>query len=1618
MLEIQLNLMTTRKPCRKGFYLNGQAIAYQLLACMVFFGLSVSVQASHVSGVDISYECINSCTIRVNFRGFRDCSSSITNLSPVNTLTITADSGCTPPTQITGWVNGSNIEVTPVCPGTPTLCNTPGATINGIMEHYWTADFDFCAANCSTYTIGWQTCCRNSNINTLFQPAATGIYASTTVNPFLTPCNSSPQFTNPPLAYICQNQSYIFSQGANDPDGDSLAYLVGPCMRNDSDSVAYLPFTSATQPLGPDWIVSLDSITGNVTVAPDPNGPNPGSIYVGVLCIYVQEWRNGQLINTIVRDMQITVIPCPANTSPYTNGVSQISGGTDSAFTITTCLGATVCADLRFLDPDPGQTQTVWWDMSLAPLGATFVAAGNPSVTDTIVAAQPTARFCWTPTAPGTYTFGVTVIDDFCPTYGINQYTYTVEVGQIDVWVDDSTSGCDSVIMCALPQSGTWPYSYQWSGSGGINVNPNNADSCFNHQFPFAGNYPYTLTLTDAIGCVATASDTVVIPNNVQANAGPDLSTCSNQPTVIGIPAQTNPNLAYTWSPLFGLSNPNNAQPTATISNNTSAPTSQSYVLQLRDTMTKCFDLDTMQLTIFPVPNSQFYVPPQTCQGVPIAVTYTGTNGPFASYNWTFSGGNPSTGSGPGPIQVLWNQPGFHEITLTVTENGCSSPVQRDTIFVKPIPVATIAGVSDQCLIGNSFNFQNVGSFGNTATFQWTFWPNATPSTSTSQNANGIVFSTPGPKIAVLQISENGCNSVPDTLHFQVNPDPNPNWSVQSTLQCFTGNSFQFQTAGNNDTSATYSWTFSGGNPSSSTDSMPVVTYPAPGPKVVTLVVSQNGCTASRTDTVYVVPEPTVQAGPAQSFCEGEGGVTLLATASSGTAPYYYSWWCPNQTNPCGIDSVNDNDPTVNPGGTTMYYVQITDANGCSSAIDSVLVTVLPKPLVDAGPDVSVCGANAPCVVLNPGVSGPFGPYTYQWLPGTGLNDSTILNPCARPDSTTIYALVVTDLGTGCTSDFNTLDTLSTVQVTVEPVPVADAGTDISLCEGDSAILDGVGTGAGPDYQYQWSPTTGLDNPFSANPYAFPAFTTQYTLVVWSNGCPSLSDTVNVAVHTNPTVDAGADREICLGESVTLNATVGGDSTAVYTFNWASHALGNIQDPTIEDPTAVPNATTTYYVTAVSNWGCSSSTDSVTIFLRPTPIAEAGPDLQICIGDSAHLDGSYSYGLTDSVPDSSQIWFAWSPPLHMTDSSEAKPGIQPPTSIWYHLQVRHADCITVDSVLVTVIPDLNATATADTTVICSGDSIQLNAGGGLGSPQYIWTPATGISDPRSGSPMVAPDSAITYTLMLFEAGCADTTSFSLDVLPTPDASFVHSQATGCPPLDMSFLETSEDGIHRIWDFGDGSPISNEDDPRHQYSDPGQYSVQMVAVGQGGCTDTADVLEVTVLEQPRADFSTTPSLPANLYLPDARASFRDQSTDAVWWRWDFGDGLIASSRNPDHRYTEPGEYTVRLLVANSVGCQTEISKGTFLVLAPDLFIPNVFTPNGDGISDRFLVEYSGDQPFSLQILDRWGKSLHNSNNKLQGWNGLDQKGRVVAEGVYFYRVSVGGKDYAGEVTLMR
>jgi hypothetical protein len=195
-----------------------------------------------------------------------------------------------PPPQIGAWTFISYDEVTPVCPTAQTRCDpaTPNAQINGVLGAAYYADFNLCNSTCTSYIVTFYNCCRNYAITS--GAGGNGIFLdSTIIDLTITPCNSSPVFNNEPVPYICANYQFTFNQGAYDPDGDSLVYSIGSCNTVSGTNVTYNAGFSPTSPLGPNWIVTIDPQTGDVTFDPNPNGPR----VVAVLCIIVEEYRNG-----------------------------------------------------------------------------------------------------------------------------------------------------------------------------------------------------------------------------------------------------------------------------------------------------------------------------------------------------------------------------------------------------------------------------------------------------------------------------------------------------------------------------------------------------------------------------------------------------------------------------------------------------------------------------------------------------------------------------------------------------------------------------------------------------------------------------------------------------------------------------------------------------------------------------------------------------------------------------------------------------------------------------------------------------------------------------------------------------------------------------------------------------------------------------------------------------------------------------------------------------------------------------------------------------------------------------------------------------------------------------
>ena len=502
----------------------------------------VELEASHLVASEITTECINACTTRVTFRAYRDCTgaSGISNNITWDPIT----PGCATPTAVTNWSAQITTEVTPICPSTPTACSVPGSIINGVEEYYWWRDYDICSQPNCEFNLVWTTCCRNPIITSLQNPGSQAMYnGANYFNTGVTPCNNSPVYTTLPLFYACQGQNYNVHQGAFDPDGDSLVYSLGPCYtNNNTQPVTYATGFSSTQPLGPSWNVSLDPLTGILNLQ-----ANPGNIEVGVVCIYVDEYRNGTLIGTWVRDIQIVILACAANTNPTITGYTNLSPNvTNSGDDFYVCGGGQVCFDINTSDPDAGQTLTLYG--SHASVGASFVDVTNANVTDTIIASQatpPAGRFCWTPSASGVYQFIYTVEDNSCPIFGFEDRIITIHVNNTPTTsAAASVTGCLDVNFTASACGGSGNYTYVWSGGGGLTGNTSN----FNFTYSTGGTYNWQVIISDGGVINDTIQGTVTIGGQSYLpliSPSGTVSICSNQSALLAVGSGYT---SYAWS--------------------------------------------------------------------------------------------------------------------------------------------------------------------------------------------------------------------------------------------------------------------------------------------------------------------------------------------------------------------------------------------------------------------------------------------------------------------------------------------------------------------------------------------------------------------------------------------------------------------------------------------------------------------------------------------------------------------------------------------------------------------------------------------------------------------------------------------------------------------------------------------------------------------------------------------------------------------------------------------------------------------------------------------------------------------------------------------------------------
>lgn len=495
-------------------------------------------------------------------------------------------------------------------------------------------------------------------------------------------------------------------------------------------------------------------------------------------------------------------------------------------------------------------------------------------------------------------------------------------------------------------------------------------------------------------------------------------------------------------------------------------------------------------------------------------------------------------------------------------------------------------------------------------------------------------------------------------------------------------------------------------------------------------VTDAGGCSGLDSVTVVVDSIPAGRAGADMEICEG--AQVQLGRNPAPTDTFTYRWISGE-----GLTLTDIPRPLVRPTASGAYVLEMRSRSGCS-LLDTILVTVRSAPQVDAGPDRRACIGEP--VRIGSKATGGTGPYTYRWAPITGLSSPTDATPLASFVGSTTYTVTVTDAN-GCTG-------VDTVHVLIGALPLGLAGADITTCA-DQEVRIGAEPPAGTNYTYRWISGEGLLSTDVARPLVRPSSSGQYVVEISNGaGCAAL-DTVAVMVLSAPRVEAGPDRQICIGESVRIGSDASGGN-GPYSYLW-SPATG-LSSITEAMPLASPVGSARYVVTVTDAKGCSSA-DTVMVTMNPVLAGAAGTDMMICPGEEAQL------GI--DPPSGSGYTYSWISGEGLGATNIARPRVRPSASGEYVLRIRNTDgCEALDTVNVEVSIPPVVDAGPDRN-LCNDDRITIgsDATGGVGPYSYLWSPASGLSSSTVAMPVAAPTVATRYTVIVTDArGCRDTSS--------------------------------------------------------------------------------------------------------------------------------------------------------------------------------------------------------------------------------------------------------------------
>ncbi len=740
--------------------------------------------------------------------------------------------------------------------------------------------------------------------------------------------------------------------------------------------------------------------------------------------------------------------------------------------------------------------------------------------------------------------------------------------------------------------------------------------------------------------------------------------------------------------------------------------------------------------------------------------------------------------------------------------------------------------------------------------------------------------------------------------------------------------------------------------------------------------------------------------------------------------------------NTISIEGVTGNwSPSIDNTQTTTYTFT-PDAGQCSDIQTmEIVIDLLETPTFVQQPPICVGDNFSLSNVSNEGITGSWSPTIdntqttpYTFIPDAGqCSNEQTMEVSVGPPETPTFAIMGPYCQTGNIDDLpltslegftgtwnpNTVDntstgvftstftpdvglcaTLASIDITITDAPsITAAALDSTLCEGESAVLFAMDITGGQlvetftmdvtaPFNYTTSNTNAVGSYyvivsgtimamsgeerdanyqfiFNNNPVNPPV---PGTFWQWNGSSVASQSTVpfvyNPAHIYNYFFSGGAPQTFTFSDS---GPYIDNSGSLVFEIYYMGDLLWSTGATEIGDTIVPPSGNNTYTVSIDFGNGCVAS-DEVDVLVNSLDSPTFEPIPPICVGGDIILPIISNEGYTGT----------WSPAIDNTQTTE------------YTFTPDAGQCASEQFVSVEVGPP--STPTFDVIPpICSGVDVSL--------PSESLEGFTG-----TWSPVINNLETTTYTFTPDANQCALVTDLTIEVLENPIIS------TGDPLIacigDIVTLLGSGAGSGGTysWDNGVVDGVS------FTVSETLLYTV--TGTDENGCIGTASIM-VTGLPVPIAGISASPESGG---VP-LEVIFTNTSQNATNYQWDFGNDEFNTVNNQSAQnstYLDFGSYTVWLIADNGV-CDDSISIVISTTVEPQIFVPNVFTPNSDGSNETFMISTENMQSIELLIVNRWGNLMATIDDLNGGWDGITPGGRDAKEGVYFYRYSATGLD---------